>query len=81
MLRGLQMMQRSASEMMGNPTVKAVSGLLRNFSANLPDGLLAGLPAHLLPGQQRPPSVPQTARAWCPGDPSPSAFSKQDLDP
>lgn len=68
----VQMVHRSTSEMMGNPTVRAVSGLLRNFSANLPDynSLLAG---HLLQPrhqQQQSVSMPQTARAWQPSDPS-----------
>lgn len=67
----MQLMHRSASEMMDNPTVRAVSGLLRNFSSNIPETLLAGLPGHLLAQPSRPPSVPQTARAWRPGD---SAF-------
>ena len=75
-----QMMQRSASEMMDSATVRAVSGLLRNFSANLPDTLLAGLPGHLLAQQHRAPSVPQTARAWRPGDAS-TPFSKIDPEP
>ena len=65
----MQLMQRSASEMMNQATVRAVSGMLRNFSANLPDTLLAGLPGSLLPPHTpRPISVPQTARAWRPGD-------------
>jgi hypothetical protein len=62
-------MQRSTSEMISNPTVRAVSGLLRNFSANLPDTLLAGLPGHLLQPRAAV-SVPQTARAWHPSDPT-----------
>ena len=67
----MQLMQRSASEIMNQATVRAVSGMLRNFSANLPDTLLAGLPGSLLPPHTpRPISVPQTARAWRPGDQS-----------
>ena len=62
-------MQRSASEMMNHATMRTVSGMLRNFSATLPDTLLAGLPGSLLPPvTPRPVSVPQTARAWQPGD-------------
>ena len=62
-------MQRSASEMMNHATMRSVSGMLRNFSATLPDTLLAGLPGSLLPPvTPRPVSVPQTARAWQPGD-------------
>ena len=62
-------MQRSASEMMNHATMRTVSGMLRNFSATLPDTLLAGLPGSLLPPHTpRPISVPQTARAWQPGD-------------
>ena len=67
----MQLVQRSASEIMNQATVRAVSGMLRNFSANLPDTLLAGLPGSLLPPHTpRPISVPQTARAWRPGDKS-----------
>ena len=63
-------MHRSASEMLDNPTVRAVSGLLRTFSTNIPETLLAGLPGHLLAQPSRPSSVPQTARAWRPADPA-----------
>lgn len=75
----MQLMHRSASQMMDNPTVRAVSGLLRNFSSNIPETLLAGLPGDLLTQQSRPPSVPQTARAWRPGDTS--FFQASKLDP
>ena len=65
----VQLMQRSASEMMNHASLRTVSGMLRNFSANLPDTLLAGLPGSLLPPHTpRPISVPQTARAWRSGD-------------
>ena len=65
----MQLMQRSASEIMNHATMRTVSGMLRNFSATLPDTLLAGLPGSLLPPvTPRPVSVPQTARAWQPGD-------------
>ncbi|BDA40538.1 hypothetical protein COCOBI_01-1910 [Coccomyxa sp. Obi] len=77
--QSLDLMQRSASQMMDNPTVRAVSGLLRNFSSNIPETLLAGLPGDLLTQQSRPPSMPQTARAWRPGDSSFLPSSK--LDP
>ena len=67
----VQIMQRSASELMNQATVRAVSGMLRQFSANLPDTLLAGIPGSLLPPNTPPPiSVPQTARAWRAGDQS-----------
>ena len=62
-------MQRSASEMMNHATMRTVSGMLRNFSATLPETLLAGLPGSLLPPHTpHPISVPQTAHAWQPGD-------------